>query len=246
MAVLVVDTETTGFPPAKACDNNPADWCRCRIVEVAWSVHDGDGVTLGAASFVIRPDGFFVPERASDVHGITTAKAYKEGIPIGVALVSLHDAITVHGVHRIVGHNLEFDDRVIAAELFRAGRHASLKLWTSLDRYCTLREAPRRLKLAALYESMFGRPPSGVLHRAAADVDVCAQVYFRLTRGISAPPATREAMERFARDISRAIVSGAGGALRIGNDNIKKEITQLGQILERLDALILRLRRTQV
>ena len=37
-------------------------------------------------------------------------------------------------------------------------------------------------KLADLYRICFNEEPNGVLHRAAADVDICAKIYFYLIR----------------------------------------------------------------
>jgi hypothetical protein len=84
-----------------------------------------------------------------------------------------------------VAHNIEFDDNVVTSELIRYGCDGFLIQWSQLRKVCTMRMGtlPRQKwpKLSELYVRLFNREPEVTLHRADADVHVCAQCFFRLT-----------------------------------------------------------------
>lgn len=57
---LIFDTETTGLPrnwnaPLTDFDNWP------RVVQLAWQIHDADGVLIEVANHIIKPEGFTIP-----------------------------------------------------------------------------------------------------------------------------------------------------------------------------------------
>ena len=75
---LIFDTETTGLPrnknaPLTDFENWP------RLVQLAWQLHDGKGKLISQKNFIIKPDGFDIPFKAEQVHGISTQRALEEG-----------------------------------------------------------------------------------------------------------------------------------------------------------------------
>ena len=85
---LFFDTETTGLPkkwqaPVSDLDNWP------RIVQLAWILSDDKGKQLAGQNYIIKPEGFLIPEESSRVHGISTEKAMNEGIALEKALSDL-------------------------------------------------------------------------------------------------------------------------------------------------------------
>jgi len=90
-----------------------------------------------------------------------------------------------------VAHNVRFDERVIGAELFRAGR--TRNPIESKTRCCTMRETtdfcripggPRGYKwptLDQLHRTLFGVGFEAA-HNAIADVRACATCFFELKR----------------------------------------------------------------
>src|SRR5215207_7983574 len=113
---LIFDTETTGIPhnktaPIADLDNWP------RVVQLAWQLHDAKGKLISQHSYIIKPDGFDIPYKAEQVHGISTKRALAEG----------HDFKTVLDIFTgdlkrtslLVGHNIEFDISILGAELLR-------------------------------------------------------------------------------------------------------------------------------
>jgi DNA polymerase III epsilon subunit-like protein len=85
---LVFDTETTGIPrnhdaPASDIGNWP------RLVQIVWLIADAEGHELRRQAFIVRPEGFVIPDSAVRVHGIDTCQSWPaapEGLPAGGAL----------------------------------------------------------------------------------------------------------------------------------------------------------------
>ena len=82
---LIFDTETTGLPkkwsaPLTDFDNWP------RAIQVAWQVHDKNGICISNQSFIIHPKGFSIPYDSEKIHGISTQLAKKIGESSKVAV----------------------------------------------------------------------------------------------------------------------------------------------------------------
>ena len=114
--LLFFDTETTGLPrnynaPVSDLDNWP------RLVQLSWIVTDANGDELKVKDFIIKPDGFTIPEESSRVHGITTEIANRDGSPLKTVIEDF--IFDLETVDMIVGHNVEFDKKIVGAELLR-------------------------------------------------------------------------------------------------------------------------------
>jgi len=122
---LIFDTETTGIPRNKTAPLTDFDnWPR--VVQLAWQLHGPTGKLLNRGNLIIRPEGFDIPFRAQQVHGISTARAMEEGQELDQVL----DLFTkdLNQAKLIVGHNIEFDINIIGAELLRKSRTTDLLL----------------------------------------------------------------------------------------------------------------------
>ena len=76
---LIFDTETTGLPKRWNAPLSDADnWPRC--IQIAWQLHDKNGVLVEHEDYLIQPEGFNVPFDAEKIHGISTELASKSGI----------------------------------------------------------------------------------------------------------------------------------------------------------------------
>ena len=113
---LIFDTETTGLPlrknaPIKEVDNWP------RLVQIAWQVHDALGNLKSRGNKIVKPEGYTIPFNAQKVHGISTEQALLEGDSIKSVL----DAFTqdLKNVRVLVGHNIDFDNKIVGAEFYR-------------------------------------------------------------------------------------------------------------------------------
>lgn len=193
MKTLVFDTETTGLPPSRSKPDpaNIAPWDRCRIVQIAWNIYDVNGALERAVCFMVKPDGFTIPPEAARIHGITTECAMAEGVPIEHVFEILRRDLS--RVSTLVAHNIRFDDNVVLAELYRLLPVSSpldiqslIDAWELKERRCTmLMGTPPKgkwPKLVNLYQRLFNTVPDCVLHRADADVEVCAKCYFEMQK----------------------------------------------------------------
>ncbi|XP_055354585.1 uncharacterized protein LOC129600181 isoform X2 [Paramacrobiotus metropolitanus] len=213
--VMVLDTETTGFPP----NSPPSDflpWNRCRMVEIAWHLYTNKGKFVGKQQHIVKLDtSVYMPAEAIRVHGITREMSEQMGKPIGDILQYLENDLD--NVSVVVGHNIQFDMKVILAEMFRANRTDLFQVFSEIPTACTMEMARsitpggRKSKLAVVYEQCFGKAPSGVLHRADADVEICACVYFMLQDGIRI--LREDSGDGVNGDFKLPAVSGDGSAI---------------------------------
>src|SRR2546421_6455518 len=103
---LIFDTETTGIPHNKTAPiTDLENWPR--LVQLAWQLHDSHGKLLSQHCYIIKPEGFDIPFKAEQVHGISTRRAQEEGIEVRKVLGLFEDDLAK--TKMLVGHNIEFD-----------------------------------------------------------------------------------------------------------------------------------------
>ena len=183
---LFFDTETTGLPknynaPISDFDNWP------RLVQIAWLTYDQKGKKISSGNFIIKPEGFLIPEQATSVHGITTEKALEKGEDLNKILLNFAEIIKESKI--IVAHNISFDEKIIGAEFLR--KKILHDLFESI-RVCTKEESTdycqlpgnygyKWPRLAELHKVLFGKDFKGA-HDALADVEACARCFFELCK----------------------------------------------------------------
>lgn len=202
---LIFDVETTGLPknrnrPSKDVDN----WPRC--VQIAWSLHwfkddffydhlslsehkIKDGDLHRKESYLVKPNGFNIPYSSSLIHGISNYDALEYGKSIEWVLDRFNNAAIQSDV--IVGHNLDFDLKVIEAEFFRIKKTSPFDYRKQLIdtmkesiHYCDLKNERNELKwptLDELHKKLFGYLPTNN-HDAEADVATTSKCFFELKR----------------------------------------------------------------
>lgn len=186
---LIFDTETTGIPHNKTAPITDLDnWPR--LVQLAWQLHDPKGKLLTQHNYIIRPDGFDIPFKAEQVHGISTQRATQEGHELKMVLGLLETDLAKTKI--LVGHNIEFDINIIGAELIRSSLPTEnflglAKLDTGIvsTEFCQLQggiggklKMPR---LNELHEKLFGKKFDDA-HDASYDVAATARSFFGLIK----------------------------------------------------------------
>ena len=127
---LVFDTETTGLPHNKTAPvSDLENWPR--LVQIAWQLHDSKGNLVSNDSIIVKPDGFTIPYNAQKVHGISTKRAEQEGDDVTSVLERF--LIDLDKCSVVVGHNIEFDLKIIGSELFRLEIESDLLEKESID-----------------------------------------------------------------------------------------------------------------
>jgi DNA polymerase-3 subunit epsilon len=183
--ILIFDVETDGLivkgrPPPN-------------IVQLAAILLNESGIERASLSLIIRPDGYQIPTKVSDIHKITTEIAEACGVPLIVALGMLSNLIKLADTH--IAHNAAFDAEVVAAAFGRVSRPMP-----PLSISCTKELATPILKLpptAKMLAAGFNRAKAPTLsecvrhffnedlegaHDAMVDVRACARVYREIQR----------------------------------------------------------------
>ncbi len=194
---LFFDTETTGFPK----DGLPLA-SQPHLVQLAALLMDDKGQEVSMCNFIIKPDGYQIPDDVAKIHGITTDIAIKYGISLPTAIQVFQEMASQAEI--LVAHNIQFDTKIIAIAKKRlAGDHASMAHKTQ---FCTM-EATKPIcqlpptdrmvsagisgfkspKLMEAYEFLF-QEKFEKAHDALADVRACAKVYFKIKEPSNAVP----------------------------------------------------------
>ncbi len=186
---LIFDTETTGLPRNKTAPITDLDnWPR--LVQLAWQLHDGKGKLLSRHNYIIKPEGFDIPYKAEQIHGISTRRAMAEGHDMQTVLKDF--VADLEKTSQLVGHNIEFDVNIIGAELIRKNiatekflALAKVDTGIASTEFCQLKGGiGGRLKmprLEELHKILFGKD-FGDAHDASYDVAATARSFFGLVK----------------------------------------------------------------
>lgn len=191
--ILFFDTETTGLFHDRLPINHPD---QPYIVQLAAELTDDDGEPISGFSFIVDPgisNGVFIPDRASDVHGITNERAVQFGVSADFALSAFTHLYQRADI--VCAHNIKFDRGVVEAAISRYyGRVMPLRKTL----FCTMEAAspiinlpptermlaagfnkPKPPKLEECIRHFFNEELDGA-HDAMVDVRACRRVYFHL------------------------------------------------------------------
>ena len=185
-AILFFDTETTGIPlNYKAPSSDTQNWPR--LVQLAWILTDDEGNRIHTGNLIVKPDGFVIPADATKVHGITTQRAKEEGVPLAEAIEQFKANLDV--ATYIVGHNIEFDKKIVGAEMIRLGMKDELEkkkscctMLSSID-FCKIpgKYGFKYPKLQELYRKLFGEDFEDA-HNAMCDIEATEKCFWELRK----------------------------------------------------------------
>ena len=188
MNLLFFDCETNGLPiDYKASYTDVNNWPR--VLSLSWILTDICGNILNQHYSLIRPDGWGVPTEKFWVdHGYTQAENMEKGLPIAEVIEKF--MADKHQAAVLVAHNLNFDHRIVWAEIIRLG----LTPKSGMHKICTMMKSTSHCrlpgkngkgykwpKLEELYQVLFQKSFDGA-HNALADVEACRQSFFELMR----------------------------------------------------------------
>jgi DNA polymerase-3 subunit epsilon len=183
---LVFDTETTGLPIWTEPSDDPK---QPHIVDLACSLFDATGLEVDRFDTIINP-GVEIPAEVAALHGITTEIAQEQGIEPRIALDAF--LALVDRASLLVGHNVSFDIRMVR---ILSARLTGEKWDAPHPHYCTMRRTTNICKilkarprchndwkwpnLGEAVRHFFGEDHVGA-HRARADCDASARIFFHL------------------------------------------------------------------
>ena len=183
---IVFDTETTGLPkkynaPFTDTDNWP------RMVQLAWIVYDEDWEELNRHDYIIKPEGYVIPQESIDVHRITNERANEEGHDLKTVLEIFTNELKRNSF--LVAHNLSFDENVVGCEFVRKGvenNFYGIKFVDTKDLTVDFCKIPssRGYKwptLNEVHQSLFGTDIIDA-HNAIVDVEALGKCFFELKK----------------------------------------------------------------
>jgi DNA polymerase-3 subunit alpha len=166
---FVFDVETTGLPKNyKAGYEDTENWPR--MVEIAWKVLDKDLKIIKQENYIIKPDGFTIPQEAIDIHGIDNEQALSEGVSITIALHALY--MDLGDCVYLVGHNVHFDKRIVGCEMFRCGLLIDLEFFKGLKQICTMNSSISTVGLKQANSNKAKYPNLNELHKFLFNKDI--------------------------------------------------------------------------
>ena len=108
--ILIFDTESTGLPP-KGCKWNENYQDFPYIVSIAWIIGEKQEY------HIIKPQGYLIPEEATNIHGISTEQAIRDGENFADVITKfIQDSLNAG---MICAHNIHFDTSIVKANILR-------------------------------------------------------------------------------------------------------------------------------
>jgi len=183
MSVIFMDTETTALLAVEAADLEQQP----HMVEIACIKTDIHLDNIEVLSQLIKPP-IRIPGEVINIHHITNEDvAYQKPFAGYYRQIANFFIGTTH----LIGHNLQFDKRILENELKRINKVTSFP-WPP-NNICTVEEVQKlkgyRLSLSALHAELFGQGFEEA-HRAETDTMALIRVYREMiarkwTKGIS-------------------------------------------------------------
>lgn len=210
------DVETTGLPDfskqAEDYTKQPG------IAQLAAALVDDEGKIRNVMNVILRqPDGLIISPEAIAVHGISKEVMDSRGISPKLAMRMFLEF--VNSAHTLVGHNADFDKKMVRIDMHRHGYGEHAEMLREKPTECTMKLAnpimkmpptvkmvkagftkPKPPKLEEAYAHFIGKPMENA-HDAWADVQATIAVFFAMKGGqplalVTTPVASVSVLEK--------------------------------------------------
>ncbi len=172
---FVFDLETSGLPKRKHFYDD------VRIVTIAWILIDAkDKNIISQEYYVIKPDGFDIPEDSILIHGITNEFAKTHGVEISIMFERLYKAIK--SCQTIISYNINFDYNVLKSSLIYYEQFDLLEEIMKKTQVCAMlmaqvhMQSPFYPKLSEAYHYVLRKKITDA-HNALGDTISCYKLY---------------------------------------------------------------------
>ncbi|MDZ7797485.1 MAG: 3'-5' exonuclease [Candidatus Marinimicrobia bacterium] len=157
------------------------------LVQLAFLYYDSNGNKISEGDYIIKPDGFTIPENSSRIHGISTEKAIREGQSLTSVLQDFNSLIGQSTY--LVAHNMSFDEKIIRCRILKKWDANSIQ---TKKRICIMKRTTdfcaingpygyKWPKLSELHYKLF-RTGFEEAHNAAVDIAATAKCFWELKR----------------------------------------------------------------
>ncbi|BDD07960.1 DNA-directed DNA polymerase [Fulvitalea axinellae] len=160
------------------------------MVQLAWQIHDEKGDLVKVQNYIVKPEGYTIPYNAEKIHGISTKRAMRQGMPLEHVLKEFCEDLATCDFG--IGHNIGFDYNIVGAELDRKGMETSVMMdkpeIDTKDKGTDFCKIPggrggkyKWPNLTELHTKLFGEA-FGEAHNASADVEATARCFLEMVR----------------------------------------------------------------
>ena len=188
MKIIFFDVETTGLPLSwKEKYTNKSNWPY--IVQLAYIISYEDNEISEEQDYILKPEGFKIPEKSTNIHGISNELAIKKGNSRKEILHLF--AAQIRSCDYVVAHNADFDINVLRCEFLRNSIADPFK--EGLNVICTMKKSKDFCKLPSsygdykwpslqeLYIKLFNKSFKDA-HNAKFDVKATFECFWKLKR----------------------------------------------------------------
>ncbi len=228
MRILIFDTETTGLPPKSGITDQQLltfSQLHCwnevihkwpYILQLSYIVFDTESNTIEKTvnQYININPNVYISRQSFAVHNISYESIQNSENKTNIIPLLSEFMIDVYSVEQCVGHNVNFDRKMIIAELIRNQMPYEdiLTIMNNNRFYCTMEKTKEKcnLKIEVTYTNRSGKlvtmnkikmpklseshkhffgysPDESMLHDALNDVIICLKV-FLINRGDVVPP----------------------------------------------------------
>ena len=179
---LFLDTEVVGSVKTLDMPIEMSDFWP-RIFQIGWIITDNKSHVIKEKNYLIKPIDFVIPNETAVVHGVTNDVAFKFGSNLKDVLLELYGDIQASIA--IIGHNIEYDLKVLCAEFYRLNYmlvYNKKKTYDTMILGSYLAEMNNKWpKLQELYKALFGHSFDGA-HNAMMDVIATKDCFWEMVR----------------------------------------------------------------
>lgn len=210
--ILFYDTETTGLPLFKEPSEHPDQPFITQLAAELCIEETGEAVA--SFDFLIKPEGWVIPEDLQALTGITMDRAERFGVPAKVAMDAFLELWTNSDLR--CAHNESFDMRIVRIGIMKcsywsmeamqtgAGEVPFADYWKQAPAFCTQTNStkilmlpptekmmaknmkgPKSPNLGEAYKHFTGQELEGA-HNARVDVAACKAVYYGIKAHLAA------------------------------------------------------------
>lgn len=188
--IIFFDTETTGLATNDKINalDQKGNWPD--IVSICWMIFE-NRTLIRKEYYIIRPEGFIIPYKSTQIHGISQMKAEREGVPLQDVLGLF--ANDIKDAYLLIAHNIDFDKNVLFNSYKWRLNIDPLLFWPVESEFCSMKESQDELKIIPkrnFHNEMYKRPSLSELfvnqfgyhflnaHTADGDVDALQKIVF--------------------------------------------------------------------
>ncbi len=193
MKLFVFDTETTGLPKKNANMVDNLEGWPC-IVQLSFMIYDTEeNKLLYVYDRIIKiPSSVIISKESEDIHHINRELCDEKGVDIRDALTIFDSKLKECDIK--IGHNISFDEKMIAVEKLRLNWDAGSSIALAEDKpsFCTMKNGtdiceltkkysngrvyPKYPKLPELHFKLFGELPLNC-HNSLYDINITLRCY---------------------------------------------------------------------